>query len=162
MFLMSVNINYAQQDKDTYLIKVEDSLIERSISSPLKIFRGEPYKLTTSEGNIELPSCHGVTLILKYKVKTNKKMLRDHTFTEKIYLLSETHDLGLFKYFEKSWKPDADGIWTDVLGLMSNIALPKDYKRILRQELYYADNLFAINLVEFTAEDIKFSVVSTK
>ncbi len=138
-------------------LKVQDTLVKRSVIQPLRVFDGEAYKLTTSEGNIELKACYGVTKILKYKVK-KKSQLQDKIFTERIYLIEESHNLGLFKTFEKSWKPDADGVWTDVLGLMSDQKLPKNYKRVLRQELFYGDLLFAIHIIEFTANDIKFSI----
>jgi hypothetical protein len=144
------------------LLDFQGAVVKRTIIQPVRVFRGESYKLTTTEGNIEMEKCFGVTKILKYKIKKNKRALQDKLFTEKIYLLTETHDLGLFKYFEKSWKPDADGVWTDVLGLMSSEPLPKNYKRVLKQELFYDDLLFATHLVEFTAEDVKFSVVGSK
>lgn len=54
------------------------------------------------------------------------------TFTEKVYPEEETHDFGLWKFYERSWSPDQQGVWTDVLGLGDETPLPADYRRVLR------------------------------
>lgn len=129
--------------------------ITRSVIQPLRRFSGERMELNTSVGNTVKEKFYGVIMILKYQVK-QASLARSMTFTEKVYLVIETHDFGTWKYYERSWSPDEQGVWTDALGLGDETPLPADYKRVLRQELYCNSKLFANNLITFTPDSIEF------
>ena len=133
--------------------------IRRSVSQPLRRFSGERMELETSVQHTVRERFYGVVLILKYRVRQAARA-RSMTFTERVYLVEETHDFGLWKFYERSWSPDERGVWTDVLGLGDDAPLPAGYRRVLRQELYCDGKLFANSLITFTPEAIEFRPLS--
>jgi hypothetical protein len=129
--------------------------IRRSVSQPPRRFSGERMELKSSADHAAREKFYGVVMILKYRVR-QAAPARSMTFTEKVYLVEETHDFGLWKFYERSWSPDEHGVWTDVLSLGDDTPLPADYRRVLRQELYCDGKLFANSLITFTPEAIEF------
>jgi len=116
-------------------------------------------ELKTSAGSAAVEKFYGVALILKYEVRQAARA-RSMTFTERVYLVEETHDFGLWKFYERSWSPDERGVWTDVLSLGGDAPLPVGYRRVLRQELSCDGTLFANSLITFTPESVEFEPLS--
>jgi hypothetical protein len=116
-------------------------------------------ELKTSVYRTAQEKFYGVVMILKYQVR-QATLARSMTFTERVYLVDETHDFGLWKFYERNWSPDEHGVWTDVLSLGGDAPLPAGYRRVLRQELYCDGKLFANSLITFTPEAIEFRPLS--
>lgn len=133
---------------------VKEFQIKRSVLQQ-QTFDGGRFVLLTSVGNETRDHFYGAALILHYKINPTQKG-RTATFTEKNYLVEESHDFNLWKYFERSWTPDKEGIWTDALVLGDNTPLPSDYRRTIRQELFCNGMLFSKALVTFTATNVQF------
>ena len=164
LFLFTQTSLFSQeQNVESEVIKILNAKVKRSVIQ-FEVYTGQPLELKTSEGSVYWEYCYGVAKVLKYEFlnKKDQHKIGDKTFTEKIYLVSETHDLGLFSYFEKSWKPDQNGVWSDVLGLFSKTPLPPKYKRVCLQKLFYGDELVATHLVTFTDSDVKFEVIKNE
>lgn len=140
-------------------LKVNGLEIRRSVSQPLRRFSGERMELKTSVHHIAREKFYGVVMILKYQVRQAARD-RSMRFMERVYLVEETHDFGLWKFYERSWSPDERGVWTDVLSLGDDAPLPAGYSRVLRQELYCDGKLFANSLITFTPEAIEFRPLS--
>ena len=140
-------------------LSVNGLKIRRSVNQRLRRFSGERMELKTSVGSAAVDKFYGVVLILKYEARQAARA-RSMTFTERVYLVEETHDFGLWKFYERSWSPDARGVWTDVLSLGGDAPLPGGYRRVLRQELYCDGKLFANSLITFTPESVEFEPLS--
>lgn len=159
ILLASVQV-FSRQDSETDdqlkgTLKVNGLDIQRSTVQPIKRYDGERLVLTTSIGNTVKERFYGVFLILKYEAKQVERA-RAMLFTEKNYLVEENYDFNAFKYFERSWSPDENGVWSDALALGDDTPLPSDYRRVIRQELFCDGTLFSRALIVFTPTSIEF------
>lgn len=132
--------------------------IRRSIVTPLQVFTGQHLRVENPSfgKKIDLPQFFGSIMILKYRVKGK---LVSKSFLERTTLVYQNYDFtkaGVPEKIEIPFSVNDEGEWSDVLLLGDNLGLPDDAVRIVKQELYWGNNLIIVNLIRFTPRDITF------
>lgn len=134
---------------------IDGAMIRRSFLTPVQLYRGTAFRVTTTVGTIERKPFYGAAVVLKY-VTDPPSAFRVRRLEERLECVYENYTTGLPPHWSVPFSVDEHGVWTDVLAFGDERPLPADIERIVRQELLLDGKVFSVNTITFRQDGVEF------